>query len=243
MFSKAIQSRAFSTATQHTKIAVIGAGCGGQSIVAQLARSGKVSANEITIFDPKTEHHYQPAYTMVAGGVVGDAQTAKNHYENNNIVRSQQSMFDKTPGINWKQLAVTSFEPENNSMTLSDGSKATYDILVVNPGLQLRFDQIQGAQEALDDVNAPVGSMYTLEGAYKTSILRESFRGGNAVFSCPKFPIKCGGAPQKILYLSESTFRKNGVRDETTMNYYSATPIMFPPNDDFSAALTEHCDG
>jgi len=152
-------------------------------------------------------------------------------------------MLDQTPGINWKQLAVTSFEPENNSMTLCDGSKATYDILVVNPGLQLRFDQIQGAQEALDDVNAPVGSMYTLEGAYKTSILRESFRGGNAVFSCPKFPIKCGGAPQKILYLSESTFRKNGVRDETTMNYYSATPSIFPPNDDFSAALTEHCDG
>lgn len=84
--------------------------------------------------------------------------------------------------------------------------------------------------------------MYQLEGAYKTSLLRENFRGGKAVFTCPPFPLKCGGAPQKILYLSEATFRKNGVRDETDMQYYSATGIIFPPNDDFSQALTQICE-
>ena len=124
-------------------------------------------------------------------------------------------------------------------MTLSDGSKATYDILVVNPGCSLRFDKIEGAQEAIDDTDAPVSSMYTLPGAYKTSILREGFRGGNAIFTCPPFPIKCGGAPQKIMYLSEDTFRKNGVRDSTTMKYYAAPPIQFPPNDEYSDALSE----
>lgn len=72
-------------------------------------------------------------------------------------------------------------------------------------------------------------------------MLRESFRGGNAVFTCPVFPIKCGGAPQKILYLSESTFRKNGVRDSANMKYFAGTPIMFPPNDDFNEALNETC--
>ena len=83
--------------------------------------------------------------------------------------------------------------------------------------------------------------MYTLPGAYKTSVLRENFRGGNAIFSCAPFPIKCGGAPQKILYLSEATFRKNGIREATNMKYYSATPIIFPPNDNFNEALTEQC--
>jgi len=79
--------------------------------------------------------------------------------------------------------------------------------------------------------------MYTLEGAYKTSLMREAFKGGNAIFTCPKLPIKCGGAPQKILYLSEETFRKNGVRDSTKVRYYGAPPIMFPPNDDFNEVL------
>ena len=83
--------------------------------------------------------------------------------------------------------------------------------------------------------------MYTLDGAYKTSLMREAFVGGNAIFTCPKFPIKCGGAPQKILYLSEETFRKNGVRDETKVRYYAAPPIMFPPNDDFNVALNRTC--
>jgi len=120
---------------------------------------------------------------------------------------------------------------------LSDGSKQTYDVLVVNPGLKLRFDQIKGAQEAIADADTPVSSMYTLEGAYKTSLMREAFRGGNAIFTCPKFPIKCGGAPQKILYLSEETFRNNGVRDSSNLRYYAAPPIMFPPNDDYNKAL------
>jgi len=38
-----------------------------------LIKSGKVFGNEITILDPNAEHHYQSAYTMVAGGLLGDA--------------------------------------------------------------------------------------------------------------------------------------------------------------------------
>ena len=44
-------------------------------------------------------------------------------------------MLDKTPGTNWRKVAVESFDPENNTLNLSDGSKSTYDYLVVNPGL------------------------------------------------------------------------------------------------------------
>jgi len=132
---------------------------------------------------------------MVGGGVIGDAATAKATKEKDYIIRPQEELLAHTPGLNWNKNAVTSFDPENNTISLTDGSTATYDVLVVNPGLQLRYDMIDGAQEALDDPNSPVGSIYYLEGAYKTSVLRDSFRGGNAVFTCPKFPIKCGGAP------------------------------------------------
>jgi len=54
-------------------VAVIGAGAGGMGLQAQMIRQGVVQANKITIFDPSKEHHYQPAYTMVGGGVLGDA--------------------------------------------------------------------------------------------------------------------------------------------------------------------------
>jgi len=77
MFRTILTRRSFSTVSSHSKIAVIGAGCGGQTFIGQMARSGKVDASDITVFDPKKDHHYQPAYTMVAGGVLGDAKRSK----------------------------------------------------------------------------------------------------------------------------------------------------------------------
>lgn len=104
-------------------------------------------------------------------------------------------MLGATPGLNWIKQKVTSLDPSNNAVALDDGTACTYDYLIVSPGIRLRFDQIEGAQEALEDRDAPVGSIYTLSGAYKTSVLRDTFKGGNAVFCVPPFPIKCGGAP------------------------------------------------
>lgn len=56
-------------------------------MVAQLARTGKVSASDITVFDPQVEHHYQAAYTSVAGGVYANASKTKSHYEEKYVVR------------------------------------------------------------------------------------------------------------------------------------------------------------
>ena len=111
MFSKVIQQKAFSTAVSHSKVAVVGAGAAGQSLCAQLARTGKVNDYDITVFDPSTDHHYQAAYTMVAGGVLGDSSTTKAKYEGSHVVRSQRDLFANTPGVNWQQKAVTSFNP------------------------------------------------------------------------------------------------------------------------------------
>merc|ERR1712046_252156 len=63
------------------------------------------------------------------------------------------------------------------------------------------------------------------------------FRGGKAIFCQPPLPFKCGGAPQKIMYLSEETFRKNKVRDNTDITWYTAMPTMFPPSPVYAEAL------
>lgn len=70
--------------------------------------------------------------------------------------------------------------------------------------------------------------MYRFDYAMKMRRLREQFRGGKAVFTLPQMPIKCGGAPQKILYLSEQTFRQNKIRDLCDIHYFTSTPGMFP---------------
>ena len=69
--------------------------------------------------------------------------------------------------------------------------------------------------------------------------MRENFKGGKAVFTVAPFPIKCGGAPQKIAYLSDDTWRKNGVREKTEIRFMAATPVMFPPSPYYNTHLTE----
>lgn len=96
---------------------------------------------------------------------------------------------------------------------------------------------IPGAMEAIEDPTCPASSIYTLSGAYKTSLLRENFKGGKAIFTVPMMPIKCAGAPQKIMYLSEETFRKNGVRENSEVHFYTSVPNLFPNCRKFEDAL------
>mmetsp|Transcript_4464 Transcript_4464/g.6626 ORF Transcript_4464/g.6626 Transcript_4464/m.6626 type:complete len:205 (+) Transcript_4464:347-961(+) len=130
--------------------------------------------------------------------------------------------------LNFVNRGVATFDPDNNSLTTTNGTKYTYDFLVVSSGLQLRWEMIEGAMDALKDPDCPAGSMYILPFAHKMSRLRENFKGGKAHFTVGKLPIKCGGAPQKIMHLSEETWRKNGVRDKCDIHFHSSIPKMFP---------------
>ena len=82
----------------HSRLAIIGAGTGGINISSLLVKKGIFAAHDISIFDPKTEHHYQSAYTMVGGGVLGDSKQAFRN-ENYYVVRPQNELI--TPGVNW----------------------------------------------------------------------------------------------------------------------------------------------
>jgi len=54
-----------------------------------------------------------------------------------------------------------------------------------------------------------------------------NFAGGTALFTHPDTPVKCGGAPQKICYLAEDHFRKQGIRDKCNVVFALAKPRIF----------------
>lgn len=53
----------------------------------------------------------------------------------------------------------------------------------------------------------------------------KQFKGGNAIFTEPTPPIKCAGAPQKILYLWTDRWRKAGI--PAHVEYIKAPGVMF----------------
>lgn len=186
------------------QILIIGGGTAGITLAAQLKR--KKSSLEIGLIEPSKKHFYQPAWTLVGAGAFDYKETE----------REESNFIPK--GVDWIQDKATGIDPEKNEVITANSGTFTYDYLIPVPGLVMAPELLPGLTEALN--KGQVCSNYT--NPEHTWELLQQFKGGNAVFTQPTTPIKCGGAPQKIMYLAESYFRKQGIRDKT--NVLFATP-------------------
>jgi sulfide:quinone oxidoreductase len=195
----------------HHQILVIGGGNAGLSIASQLLIKDK--GLKIGIIEPSDKHYYQPAWTLVGGGVFDIAKT----------IRDEKDFIPK--GAVWIKDSVVSFQPEQNQVTCKSGSTYTYDYLVVVPGIQLDWHKIKGLKETLGKNG--VTSNYLFELAPYTWECLRNFKGGNAIFTNPNTPIKCGGAPQKILYLASDYIQKHGLKSSSNIHFYSGGSIIF----------------
>lgn len=194
------------------QILIVGGGNAGISVAAQLLR--KNSKLDISIIDPSDKHYYQPAWTLVGGGVFDQKKT----------MRPEASVIPK--GTTWIQKAVLAFNPENNQLTCKDGTTLSYEYLIVAPGIQLDWHKIKGAKEALGTNGVTSNYLYDL--TPKTFEFAQAMKkGGKAVFTNPNTPIKCGGAPQKIMYLLSDFWRKQGLLNDVQVHFYSGGGIIF----------------
>lgn len=196
---------------EHYQILVIGGGTGGIMIASQLIEKGL--GKDIAIIEPAKYHYYQPAWTLVGAGT----------YSFEDTKRKMESVIP--PKADWIQQKAVNIHPEKNSVTLDKGQKVTYDYLVVSPGLKQDFSLIPGLQEVMNDPNSGAGSVYTDPNKVWKNI--NAFKGGVALFTQPSTPIKCGGAPQKIMYLAETAFKKQGTRNDTKVVFATNGGVIF----------------
>jgi sulfide:quinone oxidoreductase len=194
----------------HHQIVIVGGGNAGISVAAQLLR--KNYKLDIAIIDPAEKHYYQPAWTLVGGGAFDIAKTE----------RSEASVMPKK--AKWIKEAVESFSPESNTVNTTGGA-FTYDYMVVCPGIQLNWSAIKGLPETIGKNN--VCSNYSFQTAPYTFEVLQNFKGGKAIFHNPHTPVKCGGAPHKIMYLAADYFRKHGLLEQCDIQYWSGAAKLF----------------
>ena len=196
----------------HFQVLIIGGGNAGISTSAQLLRKKKDL--QIAIIEPSEYHYYQPAWTLVGAGVFNVDKT----------IRREATVIPKN--VKWIKDAAAFFRPEENKVITTEGNTYTYEYLVVAPGIQLNWDGVKGLKETIGKNG--VTSNYSFQYApYTYECLRNIKPGDTILFTAPSTPVKCGGAPQKVMYMTADYLRKKGILKDVTLEFVSGGSMLF----------------
>lgn len=193
---------------RHT-VLIVGGGAGGLTVAALLKRAQPTL--DVAVIEPSAEHYYQPGWTLVGAGVFDAA-----------VTRRETARY-VPEGVSWIKDRVTQLDPAANQVTTASGAIVGYQFLVMAAGLQINWGQIAGLEQTLGQNG--VSSNYRFDLAPYTWECISRLRGGKALFTQPVMPIKCAGAPQKIMYMAADHWRRQGVTAE--VHFFNPGAAMF----------------
>ncbi len=159
---------------------VIGGGFGGASCArALLAIDSKL---DVTLVEPNRTFTACPLSNEVIAG--------------DRAIEAQQFGYEKVAasGVTMAMQAAVKIDSAARSVELADGTVLTYDRLVLSPGIDLRFDALQGYDEA-----ATARMPHAWKAGEQTLLLRRQLEamddGGLVVVSVPANPYRCPPGP------------------------------------------------
>ena len=213
--------------SDHYDVLICGGGTAGLTVAAQLLNTENPPS--VGIIEPSDKHYYQPLWTLVGAGVFPKED-------------SQRDEKDYIPaGADWIKDRVSSFNPDSNSVTLESGKTVSYGHLVVAMGIQINWNGIPGLMDVLGKPGTGVCSNYSYETVESTWNTIRALKSGRAIFTEPITGVKCGGAPQKIMYLTEDHLRKHGLRDRCEVIFCNAKAKHFSC-DHYTPTLLNICE-
>lgn len=199
----------------NARIVIAGGGAAGITVAKLLSR--QLSGATITVVEPRTEHNYQPGYTLVGAGLRPPEYTVL-------------ATADYMPaGVTWLRESVAAFEPEANAIVTDAGTRLDYDYLFVTTGLVLDYAGIEGMSVDLIGRHG-IASVYAgpqAAGASWQALSAYADTGGVGLFTRPATAMKCAGAPLKQTFIADDHLRRRGTRGRSEVSYFNHTDALF----------------
>jgi len=215
------------------KVVIVGGGAAGCTMANYLVKH--LDDPDVTVIEPDPKSvSYQPGQTLIASGI----------YELDDILADTKDYLPSE--AKWIQDYVVEFDPDNNKVITSKNGEVSYDFLVVATGLKLNYDHIKGLSQDMIGKDG-IASIYFKDGAVKTWQLMQEFvqkaKSGqkvDGVFTHPNTPIKCGGGPMKIMYLTHDRLVEAGARENATLTFYPNGGSLFGVPEYHEAILNQY---
>ena len=205
--------------TLRKKIVIIGAGFGGLRFLYDIKKQFK-DEMEIVIVDERETSLEKPSLVEVA---LAGKPVSHTQIPIRNIARSQKVEF-----VNSRASKIV---PEENLVTLKNGSNINYDYLVIAAGAVKNYDALPGFKEhgysVCDDYQAP-----------RMWDAINSFKGGNIVIGASKtkwgekstdikLDAPCEGPIGEIMFMLDFFLREHDLREISTLTVFTPGKVFF----------------
>ncbi len=175
-------------------VVVIGGGAGG-AVAAKQVKMADSSIN-VTLIEAN-DHHYTCFMSNEVIGGGRDIETIRHGYDGL-----------AGHGINVVHAKATDVDTDGRTVTTDDGSTHAYDRLIVSPGVDLKFDAIEGYDETAAEVMP-----HAWKAGPQTALLREQLEdmddGGTFIICPPGNPFRCPPGPYERICQVAHYFKEN----------------------------------
>lgn len=182
------------------RVVVIGGGFGGATCAKYLRRLS--TDIEVTLVERDAKFITCPLSNAVLAGL----------YDMDFITHDYKALRDEH-GVKVVQDSAVDIDPDAKKVRLAGGSTLRYDRLVVSPGIDLRWDAIEGYNEA-----ASATMPHAWQAGQQTMILRRQLEampdGGVVIIAAPPNPFRCPPGPYERASLIAHYLKNNKPRSK-----------------------------
>ena len=163
------------------KVVVVGGGFGGATAAKYLRKLD--SSIDVTLVEPNPTYYTCPFSNTVLGGIKDMSEIAHGY-----------GAMKNKHGVRVIHAKAKNVNSNSKIVTLDNGRKLDFDRAIVSPGVDLRFDSMEGYSQTATD-KMP----HSWKAGPQTALLRrqlENMRNGGTVLICPPGnPFRCPPGP------------------------------------------------